>query len=105
MINNDVIIIGGNHHNMLGVIRMLGEEGIHPSLIVTNQNRYAYVTKSKYVKDYDVIAENETEMREILLKKYASSEEKPILFPTSDFAALFIDKNLNLLKNTLLFQV
>ena len=98
IIENKIIIIGGNHHNMLGVIRMLGEKGIKPYIIVTNDNKYAFVIKSRYVKDYDIVLENEKEIEKILMEKYANKQNKAILIPTSDFAALFIDKNLNKLK-------
>ena len=52
MINNkDVIIIGGNHHNTLGVIRGLGYEGIKPILIlIAGDNEDTYVDKSSYIK-------------------------------------------------------
>ena len=98
LVDDKVIIIGGNHHNMLGVIRMLGEKNITPYLIVTNGNKYCYVTKSKYVKDFDIVEEDETAILKILKEKYSNKDEKAILIPTSDFAALLIDKNLNDLK-------
>ena len=85
----DVIVIGGNHHNTLGVIRSLGEKGIYPNIIITNESKYAYVAKSKYVKDYDIVKEDEDKIKEILIKKYVKLENKATLIPTSDFAALF----------------
>ena len=97
-LKNEVIVIGGNHHNMLGVNRVLGEKNVYPNIIVTNDDKYAYVIKSKYVKNFDIVKENEQEIKDILLKKYSILKDKAILIPTSDFAALFIDKNLNELK-------
>ena len=100
MLINDyeIIVIGGNHHNTLGVIRCLGEKKIKSNLIVINENRYAYITKSKYVKNFDIVNYDEETIKKILLKKYSKFKNKAILIPTSDFAALFIDKNLNELK-------
>ena len=31
---NKVIVIGGDHHNTLGVLRAFGEKGIYPDLIL-----------------------------------------------------------------------
>ena len=36
--------------------------------------------------------ENEKDIKEILKEKYIDKKNKAILIPTSDFAALFIDK-------------
>ena len=99
IVDNEVVIIGKNHHNTLGVIRSLGEKGIHPNVIITNEDKYAYVAKSKYVSDYDIVKEDEDKIKEILIKKYANLENKAILIPTSDFAALFLDNHFDELKS------
>lgn len=96
-VENEIIIIGGNHHNMLGVIRALGEKGIYSNIIVTHVEKYAYVTKSKYVKEFTIISEKEEEVLNSL-EKYKVLNKKAVLIPTSDFAAYVIDKNLNMLK-------
>ena len=90
-VKNPVIIIGGNHHNALGVIRSLGEKGIRPYAILTNDDKYAFVAKSKYLEGADIIREDETAIMNLLAEKYAGKDEKPILIPTSDFAAYCID--------------
>ena len=51
MNNKEVIVIGGNHHNMLGAIREFGKFNIQVYAIITNSSNYAYVKKSKYVKE------------------------------------------------------
>lgn len=99
MIKNEVVIIGGNHHNMLGIIRMLGEKGIYSNAIIINSNRYAFVKKSKYLKKFDIIEENEKIIIELLLKKYINENYKTILIPSSDFAESLIDANYDELKN------
>lgn len=41
------IIIGGNHHNTLGVIRALGYKGINSLVIlVTNEKNHMYLLAS-----------------------------------------------------------
>lgn len=50
-ITNEIIILGGNHHNMLGIIRALGKEKLKSIIIITDNNKYFYTKKSKYVKN------------------------------------------------------
>ena len=101
-IENEVVIIGGNHHNMLGVIRTLGENGIQSNIIVTHGNQFAFVTKSKYVKKYFIIEENEIQILK-LLDEFKNKNKKCVLIPTSDFAEYVIDKNFDeLQKNFIL---
>lgn len=50
---NKVIVIGGTHHNSLGVIRSLGERGYNVEFINFNiGERFDYVAKSKYISKY-----------------------------------------------------
>ena len=46
---NKVVVIGGDHHNTLGVIRGLGEKGIAPDLILVTPSKMTYVDASKYI--------------------------------------------------------
>ena len=51
MINNmnKVVVIGGDHHNTLGVIRGLGERGVNSDLILVVPGSMTYVDASIYV--------------------------------------------------------
>lgn len=54
----DVIVIGsGNHHNTLGVVRALGERGFGVELISIGSKKKHYVTSSKYVKSFHILAD------------------------------------------------
>lgn len=97
MNNCNVIIIGLNHHNTLGVIRALGEKGIFSSLILTAETKYSYVKKSKYLKKVVLVKEDSQSILEAL-EKFKEKQQKSILIPTSDYAALVIDDNLMKLK-------
>lgn len=46
--NKEVIVIGGNHHNTLSVLRSLGEKGVLSLLIVVSHDTKPYVGYSKY---------------------------------------------------------
>lgn len=95
-LQNKVIVIGGNHHNGLGVIRSLGERGAKVYLIVNTTSK-SFISKSKYIINSWGIEEEEG-ILEILLKEFNNEQFKPIIIPTADFAANLIDKNFNKLK-------
>ena len=56
MEQNNIIVIGGNHHNTLGIIRSLGYKGLRPYVIlITNKNKL-YICYSKYIKQYKCLS-------------------------------------------------
>ena len=73
-LKNKVILIGGNHHNGLGLAR-----------------------KSKYWAKTWVI-KSDDEIVEFLLNAFQNEKEKPVVIPYSDGAAEEIDLNLDRLK-------
>lgn len=98
-IKNKVIVIGGNHHNTLGVIRALGEKGVKSYVIITNDNRFSFVKKSKYIIKSYIVKESKNEILNTLLNNFELEKDKTIVIPTSDFAAITIDDNLDKLKD------
>ena len=46
---NNVLVIGGGHHNTLGVVRSLGREGYQIELILIDEKQRSFVSASKYV--------------------------------------------------------
>ena len=98
-INNKIIVIGGNHHNTLGVIRALGEKGIKSYAIITNDNKFSFVKKSKYIIKSYIVKESKDEILNILLNDFDLEKDKTIVIPTSDFAAITIDDNLDKLND------
>lgn len=98
IIKNKIIVIGGNHHNALGVVRALGERGIKSYAIITNDHQYAFLKKSKYIVKSYIVKEDSDEILKILFNEFSLEKEKTILIPTSDFAAITIDDNLDKLK-------
>lgn len=49
---SQVIVIGGQHHNTLGVIRSLGRNGIKPIVILTSKKKDTYISRSKYISEF-----------------------------------------------------
>lgn len=85
------IVIGNDHYNTLGIIRGLGEAGEKIYLILT-EDKKSFVIKSRYIFDFAVCC-SEKEIID-MIKKIGNYEEKLFLFPTSDYAAIVIDRNL-----------
>ncbi len=100
-IENKVIVIGGNHHNMLGVIRALGENNVKSEIILMCNNNKSFVDKSKYVISTNYLS-TEEEIINYLLNR--SNYSKDIIIPTSDFAAFILDKNYNRLSKKYIIQ-
>lgn len=79
-VSNSVIVFGGNHHNTLGVIRSLGQKGLSTILLlVDDDDRVSYVSKSKYIAKVHKYASYESGVQ--YLEDLAPSlKEKKLLF-------------------------
>lgn len=91
-----IIIIGGDHHNTLGIIRSIGETGRKVSVLIHGV-KHSYISSSKYIESICCVKNNE--IISCLLNKYRELDRKPILICTSDIAVSEIDKNYNTLKD------
>ena len=91
------IVIGGNHHNTLGVIRGLGRKGVNSSVILHSKDRNNYVLKSRYVVDF-VIVDSVEEMYSSLLAMRVEGI-KQVVICASDLAASMLDNYYNNLRN------
>lgn len=89
---NAVIIIGGDHHNTLGVIRSLGEVGISPYVIVINPQNASFVLKSTYIKKGWLIKSPKT-LTCFLKSTFRNETEKPVVIACSDEVASELDMN------------
>lgn len=95
--SNKIIVLGGAHHNGLGIIRSLGEIGynIYFISLICEGN---YVTKSKYIKKSWLLS-SEEEIVEVLFKEFQGDSKKTIIIPSDDWSAHFIDLNYKILKD------
>ena len=56
----EIYVIGGNHHNTLGVIRSLGYKRVHSVLVLVGDYDNPYIIHSKYIKQlYQVRCEED----------------------------------------------
>lgn len=94
VIHYKVLVIGGDHHNTLGVIESLGVKGVFPYVLAITNTSWAYVLKSRYVVD-GCVCHNETQIVEWILTKFNDSDHKAVAIATCDLAASILDKNYN----------
>jgi len=94
---NDVILIGGSHHNGLGLARSFGICGINPyGIIIGANSKKSFIRKSKYWKDTFAI-DSESQLITFLMQQFKKNDEKPVIIPWSDGAALELDSHFNTL--------
>lgn len=89
---NKVIVIGGDHHNTLGVIRSLGERGLRSNLILVTPFKLTYVNYSKYINRNWKINRDD-KIVDLLLNEYMAEQEKPVVICCSDSSSGVIDDN------------
>lgn len=95
---NKVVVIGGDHHNTLGVIRGLGERGVKSDLILVTPSRMTFVEASKYVARYWKV-DSDSDAIDILQSQFANELEKPVVICCSDSSSGLIDENCDRLKD------
>jgi predicted ATP-grasp superfamily ATP-dependent carboligase len=93
-IENEIIVIGAEHYNALGVIRSLGESGLKPYFILVDNNKISPSASSKYIKKvFKITTENYDDVLNILRDNFNNLEKKPIIIPTGDPVEKFLDLN------------
>ena len=85
-----VVVIGGDHHNTLGVIRSLGRTGICPDVIVVSKDGKSFVGKSKYIHTFRVV-NYDNEITPCLNREFVNFESKAIVICCSDGASSEVD--------------
>lgn len=93
---NDIIVIGGNHHNTLGVIRSLGERGLSPMLLIVTTEKKAFVTYSLYLKR-TVQIENDDDIPNTLLNEFTDNCNRPVIICCLDSSSGIVDSNRDIL--------
>lgn len=94
LINTDVIVIGGDHYNALGVIRSLGECGIRPYFVLLNDTKNAMSAQSKYIKKLFLIKESEEDnIDNFLISNFGDANNKKIIIPTGDPIEKYLDEH------------
>ena len=97
----EYIVLCTEHYNPLGIIRTLGENGIHPVVIITKE-RPRYVYKSKYVKKTFFVNDAE-EGIQIVIHNYSNLNEKSFIFTGDDKTVHALDAHYDELKDHFFF--
>lgn len=90
----EVIIVGGDHHNGLGLARIFGINKIVVHSIVISDNKKSFLEKSKYVNDCYVYLDERTAFDKII-ERFGKGRDHMFVIPYSDAAALELDSRLN----------
>lgn len=93
----DVIILGSNHHNTLGLIHSLGEAG-HTVYLLLLKSGFNYVNKSSYLKSWKLIKSFD-EIIPWVKEIVSECETKPAMLVAGDEEATFVNLHFNELKN------
>ena len=90
-IDAECIVIGGNHHNTLGVVRSLGYKGVNSHLVLVTDNSQPYVRYSTYVHQF-VILTAANEIVDYLLK-IKDVNKKSVVISCADFVTAVLDSH------------
>lgn len=99
-----VIVLGADHYNSLGVIRSLGIAGIKTFFCLLSNNKINPTAASKYIKKtYKFIENDWKSVLDFLINEFNYSVTT-IIIPTGDPAAKFLDENYNILSTKYIIQ-
>ena len=100
--NREFIVFALDHYNPLGMIRSLGEHGIHPIYIAV-RHRMNLGVKSKYLKVCHQV-ESVEEGYALLMKEYGNyAGPKPFLLTSDDRTTGYLDEHYEELKDKFIF--
>lgn len=80
-----VFIIGGSHHNTLGVIRAFGEKGLQDNIELFISHNDKIITTSRYISKGKIhYFEQNDEIPDLVLEVARTKETKPIIISCGD---------------------
>lgn len=95
--DHEAIIIGGNHHNTLGVIRALGYKGISSLVLLVTDEEKPFVSYSKYIRECVILPSKNDIVP--YLQNYANKlSEKAVILSCADFVTSELDMAYDKLK-------
>lgn len=100
----NVIVIGSDHHNTLGVVESLGMVGISPYVIVVSRRKppHSFVLKSKYCQGKGFMASYD-DLIDLLYTNFKKDNgERYLVITTNDPAASLLDNHYNELSEFLI---
>ncbi len=98
MSTTKILLIGANHHNVLGVIESLAQKNIKPYVIVRSDVKEQYVLYSHNIQKGWLCVSDER-MLDIILSNFANKNFKTLIYSCDDSVTCFLDRNYKLLKD------
>ena len=95
---DNIIVIGGGHHNTLGVVRALGERGIGVELVTIGSKEEKYVSSSKYVKKHHSLVSSEELQTCLLSRKKSGGSNKEVVISCSDVVTEALNESIDNLR-------
>lgn len=92
MLDRRVIIVGGDHHNTLGVIWAMREAGVRPYVIILSEEASPFVPVSRYLAGSVVIQKME-ELLPAVINLSKDQPQKPVVICCHDEMAALIDQS------------
>jgi len=96
------IVLGANHYNTLWVARSLNLADYEVTVIVWDDSKKSFISKSKHVSHFYLFSTSE-EVLHCLMHNIVQNEKAP-LFTTGDVYASFVDENYNELRQKYILQ-
>ncbi len=90
MSRREVFVIGGCHHNALGVIRALGERGLRPYVIIQCEEKKPYIRLSKYIQQYWIV-KSDVDVLDLLKQEGTKREQRSVLIACADGLSSLVD--------------
>lgn len=95
---NIIIIVGGDHHNGLGLARIFGKHDFDVHSYVITDSNVSWISKSRYISVSKTF-QTEKGAFDYIRDNYKDGEFLPFLIPYSDGAACELDMRLNEFKD------
>ena len=101
---SNVIVIGSDHHNTLGVVESLGMAGLSPFVIIVSRSTVSdsFVLKSKYCQGQGFMTQYDR-LIDLLCSTFKKNDgERYVVITTNDQAASLLDNHYNELSDFLM---
>lgn len=99
----NVIVLGTNHYNTLGLVWSLGEAGHDITLLLYECND-SFVDKSKYIHKTIIIHKNNDDVVDIIRGIAPLMNQRPVVFVTNDNDAAMLNERFDELSEVCFFE-
>lgn len=100
----EILILGGNHQNPLGIVEALGRKGLKSNVIIHSDHKSSFVLKSKYVKRGWILKSRE-EIISCIIENFNDYTSKAVAYACNDDMACILGDNYETLKDILFLPV